>query len=343
MIKSLTSLRGLFILFIFLHHADVYPGGGTLGVAFFFVLSGFSMTLGYGDKVLDLKFNHKSYLMRRCLKVFPLHWITLAMDIPLVLLGNLSWWLIPIFFLNAMLLQTTIPIEEVYFSYNAVSWFLANVFLFSIAFPFLYRRIHKMIENKKLGIIVSLMVFVYVLIVVMLPKSLYHPVLYISPYIRISDYIIGILLASFFIKIRDKDKIVGYINRWGQFFVLISILILIAESIWIDPTYQLIAPCYWPLIAILILISSIAEPNNLHLLKNRFFVWLGEYSFVIFLLHRLVLRYTPMIVPFPNKTIRILVCFVFTLFLSYIMDKCILKPLTQWLVERLQPSMTARS
>ena len=40
MIKSLTSLRGIFILFIFLHHAGVYVGGGSMAVAFFFVVSG---------------------------------------------------------------------------------------------------------------------------------------------------------------------------------------------------------------------------------------------------------------------------------------------------------------
>ena len=53
MIKSLTSLRGLFILFIFFHHClGLYPGGGSMAVAFFFVLGGYSMTLGYKDKVI---------------------------------------------------------------------------------------------------------------------------------------------------------------------------------------------------------------------------------------------------------------------------------------------------
>lgn len=44
MIKSLTSLRGIFILFIFFHHCmNLYPGGGSMAVTFFFVLGGFSM------------------------------------------------------------------------------------------------------------------------------------------------------------------------------------------------------------------------------------------------------------------------------------------------------------
>lgn len=66
MIKSLTSLRGIFILFIFFHHClHLYPGGGTMAVAFFFVLGGFAMTLGYKDKIMKEDFNYKQYLTRR--------------------------------------------------------------------------------------------------------------------------------------------------------------------------------------------------------------------------------------------------------------------------------------
>lgn len=63
MIKSLTSLRGIFILFIFFHHClNIYPGGGSMAVAFFFVLGGFSMTLGYKERVLNSEFSYKQYM-----------------------------------------------------------------------------------------------------------------------------------------------------------------------------------------------------------------------------------------------------------------------------------------
>ena len=78
MIKSLTSLRGIFILFIFFHHClDIYPGGGTMAVTFFFVLSGFSLTLGYKDRVLQPEFCYTQYITRRCIKFYPLHWLCL--------------------------------------------------------------------------------------------------------------------------------------------------------------------------------------------------------------------------------------------------------------------------
>ena len=49
--NNLTVLRGIFIIMIVLHHLNLYEGGGTLGVAFFFMLGGFALSLGYYDKV----------------------------------------------------------------------------------------------------------------------------------------------------------------------------------------------------------------------------------------------------------------------------------------------------
>lgn len=61
MIKSLTSLRGIFILFIFFHHClSLYPGGGSMAVTFFFMLGGFAMTLGYKGKIVSKDFDSNS-------------------------------------------------------------------------------------------------------------------------------------------------------------------------------------------------------------------------------------------------------------------------------------------
>ena len=61
MIKELTSLRFIFLCMIYLYHMGYYPTGGPLGVAFFFVLSGFVLTLGYKDRILkrELNYHHK--------------------------------------------------------------------------------------------------------------------------------------------------------------------------------------------------------------------------------------------------------------------------------------------
>ena len=92
MIKELTSLRFILILVIFFHHAlPNYPGGGDMGVACFFVLSGFCYALGYGRKVKAADFDYRGFIKSRLAKFYPLHWITLLIAIPISLHLGLGW------------------------------------------------------------------------------------------------------------------------------------------------------------------------------------------------------------------------------------------------------------
>ena len=176
MINSLTSLRGIFILFVFFHHClELYPGGGTMAVAFFFVLGGFSMTLGYNDKVLQPGFSYKNYLNRRFIKFYPLHWLCILAILPwsIQTYKGLS---LPVFFANASLIQTWFPVMSVYFSFNAVSWYLADTVFFAIMFPLVFKWIVKAGAMGRVWIVI-LIVSLYALIVVLLPKDLYHAIL----------------------------------------------------------------------------------------------------------------------------------------------------------------------
>lgn len=48
-----------------------------LGVAFFFMLGGFVLSLGYYDKFCLLNFSWRAFIKKRCAKFFPLHWLCL--------------------------------------------------------------------------------------------------------------------------------------------------------------------------------------------------------------------------------------------------------------------------
>lgn len=345
MIKSLTALRGIFILFIFLHHAGVYPGGGSMGVVFFFVLSGFSMTLGYHERVMLRDFNYKQYLTRRAIKFYPLHWITLLANIPLTLMSALHWWLIPLFFVNAALLQTLVPIQQVYFSYNAVSWFLADILFFAVVFPFIFRKLVTM-KRKKRAIIMTICFVLYLAVAFTsfhLPESVMKGIIYINPFVRLLDFIFGILVGLDYLAIRDKRDTIKLSKQGGAIVVIIIsvIVFLVGESILLREKISLLAPLYWPLTATLILIAAL--PNSVKILENKFLLRIGEYSFTIFLIHRLVLRYISKLFEIDSKLIYVLLCLVVTVLLSLIVEKYVLKPITQWLTKRNLPSTIARS
>ena len=175
MIKELTFLRGVFILFVFLHHMSVFPGGGGLGVAFFFVLGGFAMTLGYSSRVVKESFSYREYLSRRIVKFYPLHWLCLLAALPLVN-GSFNWLT---FGVNAALLHSWVPKGSFYFSYNMVSWYLANTMFFAVVFPFVFRWFNKMTKPVR-WIGGGIFLLVYLRLVMAIPANCRQYFLYIT-------------------------------------------------------------------------------------------------------------------------------------------------------------------
>ena len=126
------------------------------------------------------------------------------------------------------------------------------------------------------------------------------------------------------------------------FVACFLIVLLIVESCFLG-SYRFIAPLYWPLIAALILIVSIPNEGLLKVLENKVLLWIGVYSFTIYLTHSLVLRYTAMFIKFESKVLYVVFCLVFTLSISYLVERYLLKNITQWLTRKIQLSMTVRS
>lgn len=347
MIKSLTSLRGIFILFIFFHHClELYPGGGSMAVAFFFILSGFSLTLGYRDKIVGGEFNYRQYLLRRCIKFYPLHWMCLVASVPLVI-TSLSFADMPVFLLNAALLQTFVPVKDIYFSFNAVSWYLADTLFFALLFPFLFTYINKL-SAKGITLFAVIMVVLYTTVVALIPESMRHAFLYINPIIRSSDFVLGIILANIYLRMRERPSLLRLFSRYSWMFCIIVfalIIMLVVESCLLPKNIRLIAPVYWPFVGVLLIIVSLLDSSGCSMLENKFLLSLGECSFVFFLIHQLILRYSTILFSkfqfSDNRIFYVAFTLVLTIVASLIVDRYILKPITKWMTRRLQPSMTA--
>lgn len=349
MIKSLTSLRGIFILFIFSHHLGLYSGGGSMAVAFFFVLSGFSMTLGYKERIFKSEFSYKNYIIRRCLKFYPLHWLCLLASLPLALF-SFNWKLIPLFFINATLTQTLIPLKGVYFSFNAVSWYLANTLIFAFVFPVVIKLILKATPKGK-TFFATIWAVLYTAIAIMIPSDWYHYVLYICPFVRLTDFVFGIFLALGYAKIKEKGSLFWNKSVLCQIIILFLIALLVVESCLLSENARLFAPVYWLPIAVVIVISSLSDVNMMegggNVLKNKWLQCFGELSFTIFLTHQLIIRYSSFffskLLNIDNTIIFVIFTLVLTILISTIVNVYILNPITQWLTKKIQPSTTVRS
>ena len=226
-----------------------------MAVVFFFVLGGFSMTLGYKDKIVKQEFSYKHYITRRCIKFYPLHWLSLVVILPLSIIP-FRFWKVPILFTNAALLQSWIPIKGIFFSFNAASWYLADTMFFAVMFPLVFKLIATASTKKRVAIAVTLAI-IYTFVVMLLPSEKYHAVLYISPYMRLFDFILGIYLALLFLKIKEQPTKWWYGNVIGQLGIYVLILLLVIESCLLPENATLIAPVYWIPVAVLILIASL--------------------------------------------------------------------------------------
>ncbi len=264
MIKELTGLRAIFILLIFFHHClYLYPGGGSLAVSFFFVASGFSMTLGYHTKVLKSNFNFRQYATRRIIKFYPLHWICLVATLPFML-EAFNWKHLPLFVINATLMQSWFPIQDVYFSFNKVSWFLSDILFFAAVFPLVYRWIDDALKGSRRTVVIVVLI-VYMVIAILLPSNFRHAVLYINPLVRLLDFIYGIFLAKVFLQLNEKGKVktvVGNHRLLAELIIFTLIAFLVVESCVLGKDIRVVSPVYWPLLSVVLIVSSLLGTNG---------------------------------------------------------------------------------
>ena len=195
MIETLQSLRIVFSLTVMLAHFS-YAGieGHSTGVGpmFFMLMTGVVMSRSYGPKIRSGNFRFGPYLLRRFFKFYPLHLLCLVAVLLIrhkTLTSTDYLSVIP----NALLLQSWIPIDKYYFSLNGVSWYLSDLLLFLLLFPFLYRWIGKMGDKALLRTVV-LLLGGYVAYVSLLQTDDLNYWLYIFPPVRLLDFIWGMMI-----------------------------------------------------------------------------------------------------------------------------------------------------
>jgi len=326
MIRELTSLRFIFIIFLFLHHAVMFRGG-DMSVCFFFVLGGFCMTLGYKERLSMPGFRVGGFILKRLFKFYPLHWICLLASLPLVHFCIENW---SVFAVNALLLQSFIPKSSVYFSYNAVSWYLADTVFFTFIFPLAGRFIFGL-GRRGVWCVGVFVVVSYALLACLLPVAYRHAIMYVNPFVRCADFIMGILLALGYERLRRNERIASFVKGYPlliQLMIIFSVVLLVIESYMLSDDMLLVPGLFWPLVAVCIVSAALASVNG-GWLQNRILVRLGECSFAFYMVHHLVIRYFENIPVFhSDRLLLTAVTFAVSLALSLVYSR------VSWLTRR---------
>jgi peptidoglycan/LPS O-acetylase OafA/YrhL len=340
MINSLTSVRFFFAFVVFLSHLkglvgksenfDFYYDNvfseGSIGVSFFFILSGFVLSLSYEKKIIA-GYKRSTFYFKRVARLFPLHLITFIVAIPFALHGGhflLKGGL------NLLLLQSFIPLRSIYFSFNAVSWSISDEMFFYALFPFLITWINS--RNKYLKYLIYLFPLVPIALNILLPEEYKHQLLYINPIVRLADFILGILGYKLFSHFKNYKNV-----KWINTLQLTSVVVFVIFFM-----YHLEIPkalrysvYYWIPMVFIILAFSFNEGVVYKLLNKRILIYLGEISFGFYMIHQLVIRYLGIInsksINIDSVWILLVVFFVTSICLSVASFELFEKPVNRWL------------
>lgn len=237
MIKEYNSLKGILALMIFAHHCPIEFGCklglGVIAVTLFFMLSGFLSTVGYRDKILSPNFSYRAYLIGKGIKFYPMHWLCLLMIAPLIFYGSSHWYYqLPVMAINATLLQSLVPYSPVFFSFNAVAWFLSDTLIFVALFPLIMKWM--LTTGMRTKIYVGMILLTtYAIAWALIPTEYTHRFFYISPIFRIVDFIVGMQCGLWFMQLKEETALTTIAEKYSTPLHFVGILLLIA-LVWLS-------------------------------------------------------------------------------------------------------------
>ncbi|WP_457516130.1 acyltransferase family protein [Streptomyces sp. TE33382] len=275
---------------------DLITTLGPVGVAFFFVLSGFILTW-----VDDPNDSARLFWRRRVAKIFPNHLTTFVATVVLMVVAG-----VPVMMINTipplLLIEPWIPHFDALgglTGINVPSWTLGCELVFYFAFPWLIgfvRRIrspHLWAWAAVVGAAIIAVPFVALLLPEQ-PATSWDPAVpqwrswfaYSFPLTRMLEFVLGILMARIVIS--------GKWIRLGMAPAFLLTVVCVVVQAGLPGIFHL---CAGPTAFALALVIAAGAGADVRAVRTPFsgrtMVWLGEISFALYLVHYLVIQYGP--------------------------------------------------
>lgn len=270
--------------------------GGECGVAFFFTVSGFVLSIAYGNSISLGTFSLRNFISHQFKKMYPWHLGT-ALLFLLFGMSSLSVSDVPMISTNLLLLQSWVPDSIYYFSLNSVSWFLSDILFCYILFPTLY---HILIEHRGTTVCIASIatVVVYLFFASFVPDNRVNDILYVSPALRWLDFSLGILtyrivrsdLGYTFRLWLSRQKVLKASMIEALSLLVFVILYYVYECL---PAWVRCSFLFWIANAGLLFLFYAADTGRglvTRILHSRIAIYLGNISFHIFITHFILLR-----------------------------------------------------
>lgn len=359
-IAPLTSLRFFAAFAIVVLHSGYYFGfihdfNSAIhvelrqGVTFFFVLSGFILTVVYSGDDFRQPRAFLEFMRKRVARLWPLHITTLVINAILVPTSSIinSWSAFGILCLNILMLQSIVPLKEVYLSFNIVSWSISTEFYFYLSLPLLLLLAHRKIW---LPLVAVLPVACAVCTAGNLmnlpvgypnnPGGMSHLALvYINPLVRIFDFAVGVVSAHIFLRTAHRWELTTrQATLLESFSIILCVAILfvspeIADALGRFP-FVGDGGKFWlnssgfSLIGFSFLIFMFAMQRGLisKLLSAPHWVLLGDISYATYLCHMAILMFYSNVLPGHKSFLDWVICLAIIMLLSHLLYTFVERP-----------------
>ena len=266
-------------------------------VGFFFILSGFILAYNYQAKMVTGKTSVRSFLIARFARIYPALIFSLVISIPAFLTINYKLHtpvpsLLAYSFSSVLLIKTWLPFVNWggVSAWNAPTWSIETEFFFYLCFPFLIRPLSKLTMRANISLwiaLVGLMTGAAASFDFFAPRPGIEPffgafeLLHSSPYFCVFEFILGIL--TFNIAKNLPKQTLSYVrdnSRW-IFAILVSLYLGLNMFLPIMSRFHGIPAIVFSGAILL----SYTSPAPLKFLQTPKFLYLGETSYSLYLLH----------------------------------------------------------
>lgn len=316
--RSIDAIRGIFALLIVWHHLCPIMGisynmdfGNTI-VLFFFILSGFHISITWKDKIQG---HCKDFIIKRCSKIFPIQWLMTWLFV-ICGINIVSIWAIPF---HLTLMQSLMPFWEINFTINTPSWFLSSLFVCYLIIPLILN-----IVNRNQALFEAILIFCIVgftILIYILPDCIGRRwLVYINPFARLIDFSVGVLLGIVWSAI---SCLVVKFSRKAFIFTLLEIVAICGFMMVVSYRPVITLNNYpvirYPLILLLISTFTLSYGIISKLFSNKVLSWFGSISMSIYMVHGFILHYVNRLYEIPIWG-RVILAYLLVLFMSYIVN-----------------------
>jgi len=297
LIKTFQGIRLIAFILIFLSHQHIFTletyDLGTLGVEFFFVLSGFCLFYNYYSQKLDYNINNSfKFAISKIKKLYLLYFLLLIFYF-LANTKTFNLYNISIFITKALLLQSFIPNINIYFGIFFQGWFFSSILFLYFSFPYILNFIKTKINNKNIKkyFFITYLIQIIIAVIFYLIKKTDNfehilDFLYVFPIYRILDFFIGCLLGyNFIINIKTTKNKKKY-NFYELFGIVLLIICPILVNYLNNNFNQLFKFIIYPIVTYIIIYVFNSQTGFFSkILSNKIILYLGDLTGYAYLLH----------------------------------------------------------